>query len=169
MCTPSPGREDQQRCINQLGKIIQHAPTPLPPQRIRSAGGHGDVQAAVEDLYRPRQASRRGLSLAREQKLRGAHPGGWRRRGTPSPSPAGVRGTERRAEAGSTGSGRAAAHNPHLAEAPLRRRLRGLLPTATRAEQPHGPHEADQEAPAAAHSRSGLSSPGPSLSQPGSF
>ena len=76
MCTPSPGREDQQRCINQLGKIIQHTPTPLPPQRIRSAGGHADVQAVVGDLYRPRQASRRGLSPAREQKRRGPIPAG---------------------------------------------------------------------------------------------
>lgn len=78
---------------------------------------------------------------------------------TPSPSPASARGIERREKAGSTGMGSTASHTPHLTEAPLRRRLWGLLLAVAQAEQPHCAQEVDQEAPAATHSRSCRLSP----------
>lgn len=83
---------------------------------------------------------------------------------TPAPHPPGRAGCS---AAGSPGKVSAAARAPHLAEAPLRRRLRGPLVVVARAEQqPHGTQEADQEAPAAVHSRRSRQSLGALQSRP---
>lgn len=129
------------------------------PPRARQRRGCGGTAVRIYP------ASRRGLGPGQGAGHRGGGllPGGRRCKDAPQHlTRRGARDASPDAAGGAPGrSGGTAARTPHLAEAPLHRGLRGpLLVVAGAEQQPHGAQEADQEAPAAVHSRASRSSPG---------